>query len=92
MAYKAARKLARETGSRMPPSHILNAPTTLMKDIGYGKGYEYDHDSEDAFSGQNYFPEGMERVSLYQPTDRGYEGRIRKLLDIRAAKRASRDP
>ncbi|QEH96350.1 replication-associated recombination protein A [Gluconobacter thailandicus] len=91
-AYKAARKLARETGSLMPPSHILNAPTALMKDIGYGKGYEYDHDSEDAFSGQNYFPEGMERVSLYQPTDRGYEGRIRKLLDIRAAKRASREP
>lgn len=91
-AYKAARALARDTGSLMPPSHILNAPTSLMKDIGYGKGYEYDHDSEDAFSGQNYFPDGMPRASLYHPTDRGHEGRIRKLLDMRAAKRASREP
>ncbi|WP_040507343.1 replication-associated recombination protein A [Gluconobacter morbifer] len=92
VAYKAARRLARDTGSLMPPSHILNAPTNLMKDIGYGKGYEYDHDTEEGFSGQNYFPDGMPRATLYQPTDRGHEGRIRKLLDMRAAKRASREP
>ncbi|MBR0559355.1 replication-associated recombination protein A [Neokomagataea sp. TBRC 2177] len=90
-AYKAARRLARDTGSLMPPAHILNAPTNLMKDIGYGQGYEYDHDSEGGFSGQNYFPDGMPRAVLYQPTERGYEGRLRKLLDSRAAKRASRE-
>ncbi|WP_181442016.1 replication-associated recombination protein A [Swingsia samuiensis] len=89
-AYKAARKLARATGSLMPPAHILNAPTELMQNIGYGRGYEYDHDQEDAFSGQNYFPDEMERPVLYEPTERGYEGRLRKTLDMRASKRASR--
>ena len=92
VAYKAARQLARQTGSLIPPAHIRNAPTELMRNLGYGKGYEYDHDTEDAFSGQNYFPDGMERATLYRPTERGHEGKIRKLLDIRAAKRASREP
>ena len=71
MAYKKARALARETGSLAPPKHILNAPTNLMKDMGYGAGYAYDHDVEGGFSGQNYFPDSMTEVSLYMPTDRG---------------------
>jgi len=91
-AYNQARKLARETGSLGPPHHIRNAPTKLMKNIGYGKGYEYDHDTEEGFSGQNYFPDEMERVALYQPTDRGQEREIRKNLDRQAAIRASRRP
>ncbi len=91
-AYKQARTLARETGSLGPPHHIRNAPTRLMKDIGYGKGYQYDHDTEEGFSGQNYFPDEMERVALYQPTDRGQEREIRKNLDRQAAIRASRRP
>jgi putative ATPase len=77
----AANAAARETGSLMPPKHILNAPTRLMKDLGYGKGYEYDHDTAEGFSGQNYFPDGMARRSLYQPVDRGFEREIRKRLD-----------
>lgn len=80
-ALSAANAAARETGSLMPPKHILNAPTRLMRDLGYGKGYEYDHDAADAFSGQNYFPEGMGRRSFYQPVDRGFEREIRKRLD-----------
>jgi putative ATPase len=80
-AYGAAMAAARETGSLMPPKHILNAPTRLMKDIGYGKGYEYDHDAADGFSGQNYFPDGMARRALYQPVERGFEREIRKRLD-----------
>ncbi|WP_122039804.1 replication-associated recombination protein A [Asaia bogorensis] len=91
-AYNQARKLARETGSLGPPHHIRNAPTKLMQSIGYGKGYEYDHDTEEGFSGQNYFPDEMARVSLYQPTDRGRESEIRKNLDRQAAIRASRRP
>ena len=78
-AYKAmgaANKLAREHGSLMPPKHILNAPTRMMRDLGYGRGYEYDHDSEDAFSGQNYFPEGLDRRRLYHPVERGFEREI----------------
>jgi putative ATPase len=70
-AYNAARRAARATGSLMPPAHILNAPTRLMQDIGYGKGYEYDHDSEEGFSGQDYFPQGMRRQTFYTPTGRG---------------------
>ena len=73
MAYKAARRSAREHGSLMPPKHILNAPTTLMKEIGYGKDYAYDHDQEDGFSGQNYFPEEMARENYYEPVERGFE-------------------
>ena len=79
-AEKAARRMARETGSLMPPKHILNAPTKLMKDLDYGKEYAYDHDAEDGFSGQNYFPDGMARTRLYAPRDRGFEREIVKRL------------
>ena len=79
-AAKAALSLARETGSLTPPKHILNAPTRLMKDLGYGADYVYDHDAEDGFSGQDYFPENMERRQLYQPGDRGFEREIAKRL------------
>lgn len=72
-AYQQARAAAKTYGSLMPPKHILNAPTGLMKDLGYGKDYTYDHDVEDAFSGQNYFPEGMQRQSFYRPSKRGFE-------------------
>ena len=65
----------------MPPKHILNAPTKLMKQIGYGKGYEYDHDTADGFSGQNYFPDGMARRQFYQPVERGFEREIKKRQD-----------
>ncbi|MEO7277162.1 MAG: replication-associated recombination protein A, partial [Sphingomicrobium sp.] len=71
----------RDTGSLMPPMHILSAPTKLMKDIGYGQGYAYDHDSDDGFSGQDYWPEDMEPQRFYKPTDRGFEARIRERLD-----------
>lgn len=80
-AFKAARRLAKETGSLMPPKHILNAPTSMMKDQGYGKGYAYDHDAPDGFSGQNYFPETLSRAKLYDPVERGFEREIRKRLD-----------
>jgi putative ATPase len=76
VAQKAAWKSARDTGSLMPPPNILNAPTKLMKDIGYGKGYAYDHDQEGGFSGDNYWPEEMEPQSFYRPVDRGFEKRI----------------
>ena len=80
-AFGAAARTARETGSLMPPKHILNAPTRLMKDLGYGRGYEYDHDAEAAFSGQNYFPEEMARQQFYRPTDRGFEEKMRTRLE-----------
>ncbi|WP_448203077.1 replication-associated recombination protein A [Azospirillum sp. sgz302134] len=80
-AYKSAVRAAKETGSLMPPKHILNAPTKLMKQIGYGKGYEYDHDTADGFSGQNYFPDGMARREFYQPVERGFEREIKKRQD-----------
>ena len=89
-AYKAARALARDTGSLMPPRHILNAPTRLMKDIGYGAGYAYDHDAEDGFSGQDYFPEGMRRPVLYSPPERGFERELKKRIDYFAKLRAKR--
>ena len=89
-AYKAARSAARETGSHPPPLHIRNAPTRLMKDIGYGAGYAYDHDQEDAFSGQNYFPEGMKRPVYYQPPERGFERELVKRIDYFAKLRAKR--
>ncbi len=79
-AQKAAWKLARETGSLMPPANILNAPTKLMKDIGYGKGYAYDHDAEDGFSGANYWPDDIAPNTLYAPVDRGFEARIKERL------------
>jgi putative ATPase len=86
-AFKDAARAAKETGSLMPPSHILNAPTKLMKQLGYGKGYRYDHDTEEGFSGQNYFPDGMARRQFYNPPERGFEREIRKRLDYWARKR-----
>ena len=80
-AYKNAVGAAKKTGSEPPPKHILNAPTRLMKDQGYGAGYAYDHDAEDGFSGQDYFPETMERTRFYDPPDRGFEREMRKRLD-----------
>jgi putative ATPase len=83
-AYKAfgeARDMARETGSLMPPMHILNAPTRLMRNLGYGKGYVYDHATEEGFSGQNYFPDGVARRNFYRPGERGFEREIGKRLE-----------
>lgn len=80
-AYGAALRSAKATGSLMPPAHILNAPTKLMKELGYGDGYAYDHETDEAFSGQNYFPDGMPRERFYRPTGRGYESDIAKRLD-----------
>ena len=79
-AMKAAARAARDSGSLMPPAHILNAPTALMKDLGYGKDYLYDHDTEEGFSGQNYFPEAMARRQFYRPFERGFERDLRKRL------------
>ncbi|HKL46145.1 MAG TPA: replication-associated recombination protein A [Roseovarius sp.] len=90
-AYKAAMREAKKTGSAPPPKHILNAPTGLMKDQGYGEGYAYDHDAEDGFSGQNYFPEGVKRPVLYKPVERGFERELKKRLDYFARLRARRD-
>ncbi|MBO9472776.1 replication-associated recombination protein A [Shimia sp. R10_1] len=89
-AYKAARALAKQTGSEPPPKHILNAPTSLMADQGYGAGYQYDHDAEDGFSGQNYFPEGLKRPVLYAPVERGYERELKRRLDYFAKLRSQR--
>jgi putative ATPase len=89
-AYKAARAAARDTGSHPPPLHIRNAPTRLMKDIGYGAGYAYDHDQEDAFSGQDYFPEGMKRPIYYNPPERGFERELKKRIDYFSKLRAKR--
>ncbi|MFT3976980.1 MAG: replication-associated recombination protein A [Sphingomonas bacterium] len=80
LAMKGAWQAARETGSLMPPANILNAPTKLMKQVGYGKGYEYDHDAAEAFSGANYWPEGMTPQRFYEPTARGYEKRVAERL------------
>jgi putative ATPase len=81
MAQKAAWRSAKETGSLMPPMHILNAPTKLMKTVGYGKGYAYDHSVDEAFSGQNYWPEEMNHQAFYEPTDRGFEAKVRERLE-----------
>ncbi|WP_022704903.1 replication-associated recombination protein A [Pseudorhodobacter ferrugineus] len=81
VAYKAARAAAKQTGSEPPPKHILNAPTKMMKDIGYGAGYAYDHDAEDGFSGQNYFPDVMKRPVWYMPLERGFERELKKRVD-----------
>jgi putative ATPase len=89
-AYSEVRKAAKETGSLAPPKHILNAPTNLMKDLGYGAGYAYDHDAPDAFSGQDYFPEGMARRQFYRPAERGFEREIKKRLDYWAKLREER--
>ena len=90
VAYKAAMDGAKQTGSEPPPTHILNAPTTLMKEQGFGAGYAYDHDAEDGFSGQNYFPETMKRPIYYLPVDRGFERDLKKRVDFFAGLRAKR--
>ncbi len=90
VAYKSARRAAKQTGSAPPPKHIMNAPTSMMKDQGYGAGYAYDHDSEDGFSGQNYFPDGMDRPQLYQPVERGFERDLKKRLDYFEKLRSAR--
>ena len=90
MAFKAAQRAARETGSLMPPAHIRNAPTKLMKDLGYGKGYAYDHDVEGGFSGQNYFPDEMERRTFYAPKGDGAEREIKARLERWRAAREQR--
>jgi putative ATPase len=90
MAYKAARKEAKRTGSEPPPKHILNAPTKLMEEQGYGAGYAYDHDAEDGFSGQNYFPETMKRPVLYAPVERGFERELKKRVEWFAKLRGKR--
>jgi len=80
-ALSRANKAASETGSLAPPKHILNAPTSLMRDLGYGDGYQYDHDTADGFSGQDYFPDEMNRANFYQPADRGFERDVKKRLE-----------
>jgi putative ATPase len=89
-AYKAATERAKQTGSLMPPKIILNAPTKLMKAQEYGTGYRYDHDQADAFSGQNYFPDGMGRESYYGPVERGFEREVKRRLDYWAKLRKER--
>lgn len=89
-AYKAARDLARRSGSEPPPMHILNAPTRLMEAQGFGSGYQYDHDAEDGFSGQTYFPEGMKRPVLYTPVERGFERELKKRVEWFAKLREKR--
>lgn len=90
-AYKGARAAARKTGSLVPPKHILNAPTKLMKEHGYGSGYAYDHDAEDGFSGQDYFPETMGRTEFYAPIERGFERDLKKRVEYFAKLRAKRN-
>ena len=90
-AFGAARRVADESGSLLPPKHILNAPTRLMKDEGYGRDYAYDHNEEEGFSGQNYFPDGLERQSFYSPTERGCEREVKERLDRWATLRKQRE-
>ena len=92
VALGEAQGAAKATGSLMPPAHILNAPTKLMKQLGYGAGYAYDHEAEDGFSGQNYFPDGMTRNIFYRPRERGFEREINKRLAYWAKLRAERTP
>ncbi|QAX30980.1 replication-associated recombination protein A [Leisingera sp. NJS204] len=91
VGIKAARRLAKQTGSAPPPKHILNAPTKLMSEQGYGDGYAYDHDAEDGFSGQNYFPDGVKRPVLYQPVERGFERELKRRTDYFANLRVKRN-
>ncbi|MGV4796363.1 replication-associated recombination protein A [Rhizobium sp. F40D2] len=91
-AFKAASQAAKQNGSLLPPKHILNAPTKLMKGEGYGEGYRYDHDEPDAFSGQDYFPEKMGRQTFYDPPERGFERDIRKRLEWWEKLRRERNP
>lgn len=90
-AYKSARASAKKTGSEPPPKHILNAPTGLMKEQGYGEGYAYDHDAEDGFSGQDYFPESLKRPVFYQPVERGFERELKRRLDYFVNLRSKRN-
>jgi putative ATPase len=89
-AFGAAMRTAKEAGSLLPPKHILNAPTRLMQQEGYGAGYAYDHDAPDAFSGQDYFPEALGRQQFYDPPERGFEREIRKRLEYWAKLRKER--
>ena len=91
VGIKAARRLAKQTGSAPPPKHIMNAPTKLMAEQGYGDGYAYDHDAEDGFSGQNYFPDGVKHPVLYQPVERGFERELKRRVDYFAKLRAQRN-
>ncbi len=91
VAWKAAKRAAGETGTLGPPMHIRNAPTRLMKELGYGRGYQYDHDAEGGFSGQSYFPDDMPRRVFYAPEGRGREGAIKERLEHWAKQRAARD-
>jgi putative ATPase len=88
--FGEATRAARDTGSLTPPAHILNAPTTLMKDLGHGDGYQYDHDADEGFSGQNYFPDGMERQQYFRPTGRGFEESLSERLALWQKMRADR--
>src|SRR5712672_633659 len=81
VGFGEAQAMARETGSLMPPMHILNAPTRLMRDLGYGRGYVYDHATEEGFSGQNYFPDGVARRNFYRPGERGFEREVKRRLE-----------
>jgi putative ATPase len=90
VAYGRAKRAAKEGGSLLPPKHILNAPTKLMQEEGYSEGYEYDHDSDEGFSGQDYFPEQMGRQNFYEPVERGFEREIRKRLEYWAKRRRER--
>ena len=89
-AFGAAKRAAKENGSLLPPKHILNAPTKLMQGEGYGSGYQYDHDTPEGFSGQDYFPESLGRQQFYDPPERGFEREIRKRLDYWAKLRKER--
>jgi putative ATPase len=90
VAYKGAVRMAKEAGSLVPPKHILNAPTKLMKEEGYSSGYEYDHDAEEAFSGQDYFPEKLGRQEFYHPVERGFEREIKKRMEYWAKLRTQK--
>lgn len=90
VAYKASLKAAKASGSEPPPKHILNAPTSLMEDQGYGAGYAYDHDAPDSFSGQNYFPDGMKRPRFYEPVERGFERDLKRRVEYFDGLRAKR--
>ena len=91
VAFKSAMKAAKKTGSAPPPKHILNAPTKLMEAEGYGAGYQYDHDAQDGFSGQNYFPDSMPRPAFYRPVERGFERDLKKRLEWFTRKRAEKN-
>jgi putative ATPase len=91
VAYGKAMRTAKEAGSLLPPKHILNAPTKLMQEEGYAAGYEYDHSTPEAFSGQDYFPEGLGRQTFYEPPERGFEREIRKRLEYWAKLRRERN-